>query len=118
MYVTVRYDVRRDYGGKGLETRRNFNLRFSQPNPEVAFIPATAGYLWEWFWQLASQRSEVNPIGFSAIKAWSDLMGNALRPWEVNALIKMDDAAIRTHHEEAAYVAALNRDRSKVSGKR
>lgn len=118
MHITVRYDVPRDYGGKGLETRREFNLRFAQPDPERAEVPHAAEYLWEWFWQLVSQRTEMNPIGFVSIKAWSELLGKDVSPWEVDAIIKMDDQALRTHHAESEYVSALARDRSGVRGKR
>lgn len=108
MQFTVKYDVRRDYGGKGLETRREFNRRFSQPEIEPLEIPPVAQYLWDWYWELVSQRHELNPIGYRDIKAWSELMGIQITPFEVKTMVAMDAQCLATHSEEAEYAQKIH----------
>ena len=92
----MRYEVRRDYGGKQKETRREYNARFGQhPGPQ-AYIPEAGEHIWEWFWTISKRRhhSEAGPqpITHAEIRAWSKLYAIEPYPDEVATLVAMDDA--------------------------
>lgn len=106
--------MQRDYGGKVKETRNEYRRRFSQPEAEPVEIPQAGYYLWEWFWEIASQRKEQQPIGWESIKAWSDLVGVRLTPDEVRALVLMDDQYLRTNYDEQEAVNDLHRGREEA----
>lgn len=125
MRVVVRYDVPRDYSGKEppiLETRREFNARFGKgaDTPELDELPLAGQHLWEWFWQLQSQRTSSDggyqPIGFANIAAWAQLLRTQPSPWEVQTLVHMDGAFLVTSSQEAEAVRQLAAGR-KPSGK-
>lgn len=68
-------------------------------------LPREAAHLWAFYLELdAARRSNgfgPDPIGFPEIAAWSALTDNALEPWEVYAIRRLDqaylsDAASRT----------------------
>jgi hypothetical protein len=56
--------------------------------------PSCILYLWEYFCELSGgrQMSEAGPgpISYREIKAWSDMTGNALAPWEVETVKRID----------------------------
>lgn len=59
-------------------------------------VPPEISHLWGWFWQL-DQTRQSNGYGGQAlthveIAAWSQLMQETPRPWEVEALLQMDIA--------------------------
>lgn len=122
MKVTVRYDVKRDYGGKEPETRRQYNARFHQPTGPIAEIPAHGRHLWEWFWELSGQRWYTDgsplPLGYPAIRAWSKLTDNRLLPVELQAITQMDDAYLRECGEESRASLERSEERAKARSKR
>jgi len=40
-----------------------------------------------------------NDISYSAIKAWQDVTGEKLEPWELNAILRLDDAFLHAYYE-------------------
>lgn len=54
------------------------------------------------------------PLGYPAIKAWSDLTNQTILPSEVNALIQMDDAYLREHGEESRAQMERQEERRKA----
>jgi len=71
-------------------------------------IPAAGEHLWRWFWELDSGRGGSgfgpNPIGWTEMKAWAELNGESLTPWEAQALKAIDGAAMAAmaKHEKKA----------------
>lgn len=55
---------------------------------DVPELPKEGAHVWEWFLELHSARS--GPISFTEIKAWSELTGSLIEPWEVRAIKEMD----------------------------
>jgi hypothetical protein len=57
-------------------------------------LPWGAELLWEWFWELrwasGSSGPGARPISHGEIKAWAELQGLELNPWEVHTLRAMD----------------------------
>lgn len=95
-----------DRSGKDGETKRDrlmvtwhqTGTRPDELNEPV--IPRQGEHLWGWFWRLSNRRTcgyaAVNPIQLSEIESFAALYGLSLRPWEVSALIAMDDAYLKT----------------------
>lgn len=56
-------------------------------------LPDPISYLWFWFLEilggLDSGGMGVATVSWSNLKAWVDLTGNDLEPWEVSALIRL-----------------------------
>ncbi len=99
----------------GWRQRLERNPRF--PPPDGLFgppCPEAARYLWDWYLDLARGRpAGEHPARLSSqeIKAWCDLNGVRLRPWEVTALRRLDDA------EFSAIVQQLNKARALAAGR-
>lgn len=47
-------------------------------------------YLWEIYGQLMITQAGLNPISYSEIKAWSDLTGIVLKPFELSILRRIE----------------------------
>lgn len=61
----------------------------------VAQLPDTLAHLWEWFLELHSARQASfgqggQPITHRDILAWAEATGRSPRPWEVDALRRID----------------------------
>ena len=58
--------------------------------------PANAKYLYLWFWDISRGRGQgfsgQPPLTAQEIKAWADLSGIALEPWEFRLIRSMDSA--------------------------
>jgi hypothetical protein len=69
-------------------------------------LPYHLTYLWGWFGELAGRRQsngmDVSPIAWREIEAWARLTGRDPKPWEVQALVKLDDLLLNDHHEAQA----------------
>ena len=63
-------------------------FRFAQPDVAVVYPPEALAHLWQWFWELVSQRKQDEPLGFSEMLAWSRLMQIPITPWEAKALVQ------------------------------
>lgn len=57
-------------------------------------LPEHAAHVWRWFHDLHHSRTSngfgPNPIPYAEIDAWARLTGTHPKPWEVNALKRMD----------------------------
>lgn len=88
--IYVRYDIEDDNGS----TRREKNERANRLAPPFE-VPSNGMYLWEWFKDLNSSISRISEgvcrlIPPSEIKAWSELTGNFIHPFEYDILNSMD----------------------------
>ena len=63
---------------------------------EVGEYPSFLGYLLEWFYDLSRTRrisqAGLMAISYHDIMAFKTLMGIDIRPWEVSAIRRIDDA--------------------------
>lgn len=120
--TAVRYDIKRDYGGKQKETRREYNVRFSQhPGPEVD-PPDAALHVWNWFWRLNSRRAYGEagplPLTYTEVQSWSRLTRSEVRPDEVEMIIAMDDAYLSETAEESEAMRERSESRARAKGAR
>ena len=60
-------------------------------------FPAIVDHVWEWFLELNAARSQ-GPISYSEIKAWSELTGQQVTPFEIKLLNKLDLEFLNQHH--------------------
>ena len=69
-----------------------------------AIFPDVASHLWATFIELHDGRtygmSGPNPISYDIIKAWCDLTGVDLSPWEVTIIKSLDNLWIKITGEE------------------
>lgn len=74
-----------------------------QSNSDALF-PDIASYVWATFLSLHDGRtygmSGPNPISYDIIKAWCDLYGVELNPWEIDTIKALDNLWIKTTSEE------------------
>jgi hypothetical protein len=67
-------------------------------------LPERADYLWQMFHDLHSGRSYSsggpNPLSWSDIKAWDDLMEVGLKDWEVRVIKALDSLWLRVNGED------------------
>ena len=74
-----------------------------QSNSDALF-PDIASYVWAAFLSLHDGRtygmSGPNPISYDIIKAWCDLYGVELNPWEIDTIKALDNLWIKTTSEE------------------
>ncbi len=67
-------------------------------------FPERADYLWQMFLDLHTGRSYSsngpNPLSWSDIKAWADLLEVGLKDWEVRVIKALDSAWLRVHEED------------------
>lgn len=101
--VSARCDL--DRSGKDGETKRDrlmvtwhkTGTRPDQLNEPV--IPKQGEHLWGWFWRLSHRRTcgyaAVDPLQPSEIQSFAALYRQPLSPWEVSALLAMDDAYLK-----------------------
>lgn len=52
-------------------------------------MPEIVTHVWEWFLELSSARSE-GGISYSEIKAWLELTGRSISPFELTLIKKLD----------------------------
>jgi hypothetical protein len=83
--------------GKDLGDVEDFNAS--------ALFPDVAAHIWATFIELHDGRtygmSGPNPISYDIIKAWCDLSGIDLSPWEIDLIKSLDNLWIKTTSEEA-----------------
>jgi len=100
--------------GKVEVTRAEYNEAFGVDVPDAPDIPEAAAHVWEWWWQLNARRSPayeaLAPISYSEIAHWSSLTRTQITPTEIEMLIQMDDAYLRTVAEERKEQRARSRD--------
>tara|TARA_R110000787_G_scaffold131812_2_gene243969 strand:+ start:246 stop:581 length:336 start_codon:yes stop_codon:yes gene_type:complete len=74
-----------------------------QANADAIF-PDVASHLWATFIELHDGRtygmSGPNPISYDIIKAWCDITGVDLSPWEVTIIKSLDNLWIKITSEE------------------
>lgn len=66
-------------------------------------LPAALEYVWDWFFEMANRRTSgmsLNPITHADVLAWSRLTGRDVTPWEVQLLLRIDDAALTSLREK------------------
>lgn len=94
----------------GWRQRLERNPRF--PPPDGLFgppCPDALRYLWDWYGDISRGRQiGEHPAKLSSqeIKAWCDLEGVRLKPWELKAVRRLDDA------EFSATIKQMNKARA------
>ena len=67
-------------------------------------FPSVVTYIWAVFCRLSNRRTSnetgVNPISFTEIKAWKDLLEVKTQPWEIEAILKLDEVYLRVTREK------------------
>lgn len=67
--------------------------------PEIE-IPEDGQHVWNWFIDLHKKRGSSGfgaaPLLYTEIRAWGELMRITVEPWEVTAIMEMDDAYLET----------------------
>lgn len=58
-------------------------------------LPKLVSYLWGFFLDIHKQRANngfgPSPIAFTEIKAWMELYRQKLKPWEIRAILAIDE---------------------------
>lgn len=71
---------------------------------EIPPMPEQLAYVWAWFCELERARTGngfgLNPLSYTEIKAWADLSGSNVEPWEVAVLKRFDAVRIRVANEK------------------
>lgn len=60
-------------------------------------LPPLLEYVWDWFQELAGRRTmgmAPNPITHADVLAWSRVTDRDVTPWEVQLLLRLDDAML------------------------
>ena len=105
---------RRVSGGKGKATEADHlaqvakqlgkSLEEIEQRNSDALFPDLAAHLWTAFLELHDGRtygmSGPNPISYDIIKAWCDITGIQLSPWEIGTIKALDNLWIKTTSEE------------------
>lgn len=114
--------MKRDYGGKEKETRRELNARFSQPPGPEPTPPDVVAHVWHWFLTLNERRkngeSGPMPISYAEIEAWSRLTRSRAKPEEIQMIVAMDNAFLSESALEAEDLMERHRRRSGPSKRR
>lgn len=77
--------------GRARDDRRRAELEEKLRCPPV---PAALAYLWQAFTELSARRQvgfAMSPIMWSEIRAFNELSGLKLNPWEVSIILQLDD---------------------------
>lgn len=81
-------------------------------------IPDALAPAWGWFCELSAARSGggagPNPLAYSEIKAWAELTRRTLAPRDVEVIVRLDAALLRTwaeHDERRRKALAAARSR-------
>ena len=110
----MRYDTADEKG----ETRRQRNSKFGQPSPEQE-VPDAAEHVWDWFWTLSARRkSGPEALTYAEVGEWQRLTGNAIRPEEVEMIMRMDDALLAEVGKEKQAYMTRSREQSKSKRRR
>lgn len=72
---------------------------------ELKELPESCQQVWKWFIDLNNSRSSngygVNPISYSDIKAYFDLIAVEAEDWELELIKRIDNEALKSYAEEA-----------------
>ena len=72
---------------------------------ELKELPESCIKVWKWFIDLNNSRSSngfgVNPISYSDIKAYVDLIGIEIEEWELELIKRFDHEALNSYAKEA-----------------
>ena len=70
--------------------------------PDVE-IPLHGSHIWDWFWTLSNARGSsgfgASPLCFTEIRAWIEVTGVSVHPWEIDAIRAMDGAYMQAQAE-------------------
>jgi hypothetical protein len=68
-------------------------------------LPESCVPVWKWFIDLNNSRSSngfgVNPLSYSDIKAYLDLIGVEVEEWELYLIKRIDNEALNSYSKEA-----------------
>ena len=59
--------------------------------------------MWNWFWSLSNARGSsefgASPLSYTEIRAWIEVTGLTVHPWEIDAIRAMDGAYMQAQAE-------------------
>ena len=97
MEFAVRWNTPNDKG----ETRSEEWARFRQEAPEQPEIPHNVLHVWQWFFDLSSQRhSGPEALTWADFEAWARLTGEEPTQQEWRMLVAMDRAYLKAVRRE------------------
>lgn len=87
----------RSYGGSSVgDHLKSARRQKGKPEPKAPALPPEAVHLWDTFLELTRRRHGNGfaplPITHQDIRAWSELKQWPLAPWEIDAILALDDA--------------------------
>jgi len=72
---------------------------------DIKELPESCNQVWRWFIDLNNARSSngygVNPIAYSDLKAYLDLIGIEIEDWELNLIKRIDNEAMISYAKES-----------------
>jgi hypothetical protein len=72
---------------------------------ELKELPESCRQVWKWFIDLNNSRSSngygVNPLSYSDIKAYLDMISIDVEEWELNLIKRIDNEALNSYSKEA-----------------
>lgn len=85
---------------------------------ELIECPDTMRFVWTYFIELHNARSfggmqNLNPLSYSDIKAYFDLMNIVPEEWEVKMIKRLDHVALSQYAEDSRKEAEKNKRKSK-----
>lgn len=73
---------------------------------EECQLPPPLQYVWSWFWELAPRRGNngfgPSPLSYAELESWAAMTGREPTFWEVEVLMRLDDAMLVNLRPEAA----------------
>ena len=120
MFAKQEFELGRKLGNSGtLRDQLNSVWRQTGIKPkgleQLKELPEACTQVWKWFIDLNNSRSSngfgVNPLSYSDIKAYFDLMGIEIEEWELHLIKRIDNEALNSYSKEA------ESERKKASGK-
>lgn len=85
---------------------------------DLVELPSTMQFVWNYFIDLHNARSfggmqNINPLSYSDIKAYFELMNIVPEEWEVKLIKRLDTVALTQYAENARKEAEKNNRKSK-----
>lgn len=72
---------------------------------DIKELPESCNQVWRWFIDLNNARSSngygVNPIAYSDLKAYLDLIGIEIEDWELSLIKRIDNEAMLSYAKES-----------------
>lgn len=103
--VQITADLNRQMEGGGTKREHLERIEKQTGRPQIPEyeIPFEGAHLWEWFQELSSRRSSgfgLSLITYTEIKSWLEVRKPLIYDWEIEILMKMDQAFMMGYREQ------------------